>query len=365
MGKVEYHYNDSKRTEDLVLKRVFLYWLLECKESTFISLILFICVMRNGIGIHGATKTLLQSEVNRNFDYSEYTSSPIFLPIKIVIHGNYFYWLVMNIFMILLVLISFYILARNLFKNTHKFRLAVILFSLSPLVSVMFKTIGYYDPFFYLATILGVLSRKKILIFIASILLASTHSQAACISSLSLYLLLVCGPFKNFRNSKNAEFFAKCSFIMGSSISIFSYFFWRSERYTLIKPGLRDAIYSFFYSLPQHVYCSFGALWLFIFVVLQKKWKWDKRSISAIFISISLTGSVQLITNDGTRISLLILGAVIIVFIAMFSENYFSYIVSQRHIVYAAFIMPAIVVQNIFINPSYRQIVMLIDRLLN
>ena len=120
----------------------------------------------------------------------------------------------------------------------------------------------------------------------------------------------------------------------------------------------RSSIYSFIYSLPQHIYCSFGALWIFILMGAISYVKSFYSLINPILL-IVLAYSVQFITNDGTRISLLITGSSIIIFIMVFSEKFEKQMILHRYILLSSFVAPAIIVQNIYINPSYRQIMML------
>jgi len=350
------------RKSNQILNINFIDLLLKSKESIFLILIFFITVFRNGLGIHGASKNLFYEETGRRYDLTEYSSSPIFLLLKILVHGNYIYWLAIHIFCMFAVLISFIYLARKLL-NPISFRISLFLFSLSPLISVMLKTIGYYDPFVYLAIIIGTLARRKSSAYFAGFLFATSHSQAAVVSSIGLYFMLKTGPFKKFQLKLNTLLFVKVSFFSGLFVSILSYFFWRSERYTLIKGGLSDAIYSFFYSLPQHIYCTFGSLWIFIFIATSVYIKRGNSLVEPIFL-IFLAYSVQFITNDGTRISLLITGSSLIIFIIMFSEIFYKNLLSNQYLVLSSIVTPAIIVQNIYINPSYRQFMMLIKKLI-
>lgn len=337
-------------------------FLMKCKEFSFLVLIFFISVFRNGLGIHGATKDLLFQESRRPFDLSEYSSSPLILLLRILVKGNYNYWIALHLIIIFLVIFSFVYFARKLL-NHNSYRISVLLFSLSPLVSVMFKTIGYYDPLIYLAIIFGTLTKKKTAAIFSGLLFATSHSQAAAVSSVGLYFMLKYGPFRRYLCRENSIFFAKISFFSGLFVSFMSLFFWRSERYTLIKGGLGDAIYSFFFSLPQHVYCTFGGLWIFIFMAIIPYLK-NSNSLTEPTLLMLLAFSVQLITNDGTRISLLITGSSIIIFIIMFSEKFYKTLLSIKFVLFLGFVTPAIIVQNIYINPSFRQIMIFIKGLI-
>ena len=333
-----------------------------CRIPTafFLFIIGSTVILRNGFGIFGPSWNNVKNDVP-GFQWgtpSDYRSSPLIVFLRELCGANPLIWYLQQALITATIAFVVLVLFFYLQKRDPLFaRICLVLISLSPTTTILVRTVGNYDPLLYLFVLLGICFGKKKNPLTMGMLWGLCHAEASVLAGISLLVFRRTFALESEWRPR-FELFARSAMASGFVVLLVFLPFGGSSRLEISSQFIPISLSSFLYSFPQSVYACLGGIWpiaiLYFFAQTRKNFSWWRNLFSFIFPIVTALGC-QAITADGTRVAISVLAPFTLIVIWEWSA---TKELRENSIPLAiALFTPAILVQNIWIHPSFRQLV--------
>jgi len=293
------------------------------RRKLFFSLLLLVTVLRNGFVPYMQRLKEFDQDNFTHFVCEYRDCGILFIADSLTLFGYRFgpVWFLILYLLILAVLVYAIYTSIKSENTISELKLTVVI-SVSPLFAVTFQRFGTYDALPLLASVLGIVSKSKVWLFLSTFLFVGTNPEGAFVAGVALVLLHIIlidrTKTEKFGIPPNSKLFGMLLSFLSLPALVYSFFdsTTGSALEAIVFVDSKKAMAQFISGGHFLVYSWLGSLWFLMYIVLSKVARSDAVKILSL---IFLIGSITLFASDGTRNSAL--GLTALTFALLFSHH--------------------------------------------